>query len=197
MDKFVCVGVITGAHGIKGNVRIKSHTETPHHLTAYGPLTDVSGMRKFHITQYGENKHMLICAIDGIKNRNDAEALTGTALYIHRAALPTIEEENHFYHADLIGLQVQDMAGTKIGEVRAIYDFGSGDILEIVPFNGEADETLEFRTEMIPFTKKTVPVIAVDEGYLTVDFPLNIACSPVSKMPSQAMAPLSESESIS
>ena len=129
-DKRVCVGVITGAHGVRGAVRLKSFTAEPEDVAGYGPLEDERGERRFALRIVGSAKGVLIAAISGIDDRDRAEALRGLRLYLPRSALPPTDEEE-YYHADLIGLDAALADGTPIGTVRAVHDFGAGDTLEI------------------------------------------------------------------
>src|SRR4051812_31080869 len=134
-DKRVCVGVITGAHGVRGAVRLKSFTAEPEDVAGYGPLEDERGERRFVLrlvnsARGGSAKGVLVAAISGIDDRDRAEALRGLRLYLPRSALPPTGEEE-YYHADLIGLVVALPDGTAVGTVRAVHDFGAGDTLEI------------------------------------------------------------------
>lgn len=161
----LCLGVITGAHGVRGEVRVKSFTTIPDSLTAYGPLTDVSGTRKFRLSIRGHGRGLLIARIEGVTSREAAEALSGTELYIDRAALPVLEDEE-YYHADLAGLRVELENGTVFGVVKALFDFGAGDMLEIVPAGGG--------TLFLPFTREAVPLIDIDGGRIVVHPPAEI-----------------------
>ncbi len=156
----VCVGAITGAHGVRGLVKIKPFTEDPADLAAYGPLDDEKRKRQFRPELLSQAKGQWIARLDGVADRDAAQALARTRLYIDRAALPSLEEEDTFYHADLIGLAAVGEDGVAFGTVTAIYDFGSGDVLEIAPKQGSV--------LVVPFTKETVPEIDVSAGRLTV-----------------------------
>ncbi|MFV0626518.1 MAG: ribosome maturation factor RimM [Alphaproteobacteria bacterium] len=162
-DERVCLGVIAGAQGIKGEVKIRSFTEDLEDIGQYGPLENKDGSRKFEIKINGSSKGILRATIKGLKDRNDAEALTGTELYVLKSHLPELEDEDEFYHSDLIGLDVKLKADDSIvGEVAGIYNFGAGDVLEIKL----KDST---KSEMLPFTKSYVPEIKVKEGYIIVE----------------------------
>jgi len=158
----VCVGVVTGAHGVTGAVRIKSFTARPEDVAAYGPLADESGARRLELRLLGAAKGVLIGRLSGIDDRNRAEALRGLRLYLPRAALPPPGDEE-YYHADLIGLEAVLTNGTVLGRVRAIHDFGAGDSLEI--------ERRGAPPIMAPFTRAIVPVIDIQAGRLVVDPP--------------------------
>ncbi|MCH9011866.1 MAG: ribosome maturation factor RimM [Proteobacteria bacterium] len=158
----LCVGVIAGAHGVRGLVKIKSFTEDPANLTAYGALTDESGARRYQVAVTGRAKGVLLARIEGVGDRDAARALRGARLYIARAALPEPEDEE-YYHADLIGLAVEDRAGAPLGRVAAVQNFGAGDILEI--------ERPDEETLLVPFTKAAVPLVDPAGGRLVVEPP--------------------------
>ena len=126
----VCLGIITGAHGIKGWVRVKSFTADPEAIADYGPLSDESGARRFELELVGTQKGVLLVRIKDVDDRNAAERLKGLRLYVRRADLPP-PEEGEFYEADLIGLAAMREDGTGFGTIRAVNDFGAGASLEI------------------------------------------------------------------
>ncbi len=158
----LCVGVVTGARGLKGEVRIKSFTAEPDGIADYAPITDESGQRQFRLTIVGHHKDQLVVRIDGVADRDAADALNRTHLYVPRHVLP-VPAEDEYYHADLIGLTVEAPDGTPLGRVKAVHDFGAGDILEIRDADG--------REALIPFSRAVVPVVDLDGGRLVVDPP--------------------------
>ena len=159
----ICLGVIAGVHGVRGLVKIKSFTQVPADIGSYGPLETESGSRKFEFEIKGEAKGAVLAAIAGIKDRDAAEALKGTKLYVAREALPAPEDEEEYYHADLIGLTAADETGKTLGTVVAVQNHGAGDILEI---EDEAGASL-----LVPFTRAAVPKIDLAGGRLTVLVP--------------------------
>ena len=160
----VCLGVVTGAHGVRGLVKIKSFTEVPEDLTAYGDLSDEAGRRRFAVTLKGKAKGALLAQIEGIEDREAAQALRGTKLMVERAALPAIKEPETFYYADLVGLAVEDPAGQPLGRVKAVMNHGAGDLLEIEPAPEAGRATL-----LVPFTKAAVPRVDLETGRLVVE----------------------------
>lgn len=154
------MGVVTGAHGVRGLVRVKSFTAVPEDLTAYGPLTDSSGNRVYDLAVKGSSKGQLMVSVGGCESRNDAEAMKGTEFFIDRDLLPEVEDEEEFYHADLIGLSAVDATGADLGMVRAIFDFGSGDMLEVL----RSDGTVTLHA----FTREVVPTIDLTAGLVTI-----------------------------
>jgi len=166
----LCLAVITGAHGVRGLVRLKSFTEDPESVAAYGPLTDEAGRRQFQLQLKGRVKGVLLAALEGVTDRDAAEALRGQRLYVERAALPPPEDPEEFYHADLIGLRVETEAGDLLGEVMAVHDFGAGDLLEVAPPEG--------RAFYLPFTREAVPRIELAARRLVADPPLEVTARP-------------------
>lgn len=163
-DDLVCLGVITGAMGIKGEVRIKPFTATPGGIAAYGKVRNEDGSLRFKIKRTRPIKQGLAAKFEGINDRNAAEALKGTMLYVTRAQLPDDMEEDEFYYTDLIGLDVESVDGSHLGTVSAVHDFGAGDLLEVA-----LSETT--KTVLIPFTKDAVPLVDLGGGKVVIDPP--------------------------
>lgn len=159
MAKMVCLGVIAAAHGIKGEVKVRAFTADPHAVAAYGPLTDKAG-RAFKLRLRGAPKNgVLIAAVEGVTDRNEAERLRGTELFIDRARLPK-PEAGEFYQADLIGLAALAETGERLGEVVAVHDFGAGAMLEVKRATGPS--------VMVPFRDAAVPDVDLEAGRVTV-----------------------------
>ncbi|HEX2591959.1 MAG TPA: ribosome maturation factor RimM [Rhizomicrobium sp.] len=158
----ILLGVVIGAQGLKGEVRVKTFTETPAALTRYGDLHTKDG-RKFAVASSRPVKESeAILALKGVSDRNAAEALKGTELFVPRGALPAVDEEE-FYHADLIGLEAYDVEDRLIGTVKAIHNYGAGDVLEIAIPDGN--------DLLLAFTRETVPVVDVKNRRMTVAVP--------------------------
>ena len=156
----VQLGVIGAPHGIKGEVRVKPFTEDPLALGEYGPLTVEDGAT-LTIRSIRPAKTVVVVRFKEVQDRNAAKALNGKALFVEREALPDDLEEEEFYHADLVGLRVQDEMGEPIGQVIAVHNFGAGDMLEIRLQGGHS--------AFIPFTKLAVPTVDFENGIVTVD----------------------------
>ena len=153
------MGEIGRPQGLQGEVRIRSFTAEPGAIAAYGPLEDEAGTRLFEIESLRVAK-ALTARLKGVESRGQAEALTGTKLYVPRSRLPA-REEDEWYHSDLIDLAALDPDGATIGTVIAVHNFGAGDLLEIRPASGAA-------TVLMPFTRETVPEVDVEGGWLKV-----------------------------
>ncbi|GAB6051322.1 ribosome maturation factor RimM [Magnetospira thiophila] len=165
----LCLGVVTGARGLKGEVRIKCLADDPETLVAHGPLFSADGSRTFVLTLTGLHKGQVLARIDGVTDRNQSDALKGTRLYLSRDALPP-PGEDEFYYSDLVGLQADLLDGSLLGKVQGVYDFGAGEILEITGTDG--------KPIMVPFTKAVVPTVDVAAGRLVIDPPPGLLETP-------------------
>jgi 16S rRNA processing protein RimM len=155
----ICVAQIGAAHGIRGEVRLRSFTEDPMAITSYGPLESEDGTRRFEIEALRPSKDHFVARLAGVQDRNAAEMLTNLRLYVPREKLPPAAE-GEFYHADLVGLAAVTPDGASLGTVTAVHNFGAGDVIEIKPENGE--------TLLVPFTDTAVPEIDLAAGRMVV-----------------------------
>jgi 16S rRNA processing protein RimM len=162
-DALILLGVIVNAHGIKGDVLVRSFADVPKDIAAYGPLTSNDGTQAIKLTVKRDSKKGLICRVAGVDNRNQAEALRGTELFIARDRLPT-PEEGAFYFADLIGLQAIAPDGTRLGTITNVMNHGASDILEL-----KLCDSAEI--EMVPFLDDFVPSIDIQAGTITIVLP--------------------------
>ena len=157
------LGHISGPHGIKGEVLIKTYTEAPENITRYGPLSNEDGTKTVTLKLVRVTKRGVIARVEGVTDRTAAEALKGLKLCVVRDQLPE-PDEDEWYYSDLIGLDAVDLAGVVIGKVVAMHDFGAGDLMEL-KLSGQKN------TELIAFNKTTVPKIDIDTGRVTVCLP--------------------------
>jgi 16S rRNA processing protein RimM len=148
----ICVAQIGAAHGIRGEVRLRSFTEDPLAVAAYGPLESEDGTQRFTIEALRPAKDHFVARLAGVDDRAAAEQLTHTKLYVPRDRLPPVEDDETFYRADLVGLTAVTPDGAPLGTVTAVHNFGASDIIEIRPDGG--GEPL-----MVPFTDTAVPEI--------------------------------------
>jgi 16S rRNA processing protein RimM len=161
-DARVMVGVIVGAHGVRGAVRIKPFTAEPAAVAAYGPVEDEAGGRRFSVRVIGEGKGVVVAKLEGVEDRDAADALKGLRLFVTRAALPAAGADE-FYHADLLGLEAVTLDGNRLGRVRAVHEYGAGDSIEL--------ELADGGSLIVPFTKAAVPEVDLAGGRLVVDPP--------------------------
>lgn len=164
-DRRVLLGVVVAPHGVRGEVRIQSHCADPADIGSYGALTDESGRRSFTIHPFGEARGQVLALIDGVTDRNAADALRGLRLYVARDALPP-PAEGQWYHVDLIGLRVVGVDGKEYGKVLAVQDFGAGTLLEVG--DGAA------RSFLLPFSDQAVPTVDIAAGVVTIDPPVGL-----------------------
>ena len=170
----ILIGKITAAHGIKGQVKITSFAQNPADIAEYPNIFDKK-QNSFPITSIsspqGKKQDVFIVKIAGTDNRNDAEDLIGTELFIERGQLPEAED-NEFYYVDLIGLKVIDAERKEIGKVINVHDFGAGGIIE-VEFNDKQNEnekkTKTSQSEFFPFNDSFVPEVNLEKGFLQLD----------------------------
>ena len=163
----ILVGAIAGAHGVRGEVKIKSFTADTKAIGRYGALCDEAGTRRFELTVTGSAKGGVVARIAGIGDRDQAEALKGMRLYVAREALPPPDEPEEFYVADLVGLGAERPDGTPLGRVAAVDNYGAGDVVEIALAGGGS--------LAVPVTRRTVPVVDIAGGRLVIDPPAETA----------------------
>jgi 16S rRNA processing protein RimM len=156
----ICLGQIGAAHGVRGEVRLRSFTAEPEAIGRYGPLETEDG-RVVQIKSLRAAKDHFVAQLKGIADRNAAEQWTNVKLYVPRERLPKPSEPDEFYHADLIGLAVVDRAGASRGIVVAVHNFGAGDLIEVKPDHGNT-------TQLLPFDAATVPEVDLAAGRLVV-----------------------------
>ncbi|MND50676.1 Ribosome maturation factor RimM [compost metagenome] len=155
------LAVIGAAHGIRGEVRVKTFTDDSLAIADYGLLYDGQG-KAYEVLEARSAKTVVVVRFKGVNDRNAAEALNGTELFIDRSQLPDDElDEDEFFQTDLIGLEALDSDGKSYGVVSALFDFGGGDLIEL-SLKGK-------RPMLIPFTEAAVPEIDFEKGTLRVD----------------------------
>jgi 16S rRNA processing protein RimM len=157
---------VAGAFGVRGEVRLTAWSDDPLALKGYGPLLKKDGTAALTLTAARLHKGGLVVRAKEIESKEQADVLRGLRLYVDRSALPA-PDEDEFYLADLIGLQARDAAGQALGRVKAVQDFGAGDILEIAPPAGP--------TWYLPFTREAVPEVHATDGWLLAVRPDEVA----------------------
>jgi 16S rRNA processing protein RimM len=159
-NSMVVMAQIGRAHGLKGEVHAQSFTADPLALTDYGDLTDAKG-RVFKIAAMRAQGTGLVLRLAGVTTREAAEALNGVELLLPRDALPETEDDDDFYHTDLIGLNAVSTESETLGKILAVHNFGAGDMLEMRLNSG--------KSVFVPFTKAAVPTVSVKSGTVTLD----------------------------
>jgi 16S rRNA processing protein RimM len=157
--RLVCVAAVAAAHGVRGAIRLKTFTESPENVGAYGPPMDQDGRELFAIQVIGRTRDGVVVQAEGIDDRDAAEALRGLRLYVPRARLPE-PEADAFYYDDLIGLAVRDTTGRDLGRITGVHNFGAGEVLEYLDTRGQE--------RMLPFSRTIVLDVDVNDGQVTV-----------------------------
>ncbi len=163
----VLLGVVAAPHGVRGLVRIRSFTEDPMDIAAYGELSDETGKKQYRVEALSAVKGAVLARIEGVADRTAAEAVRGLRLYVERERLPATDERE-WYEADLIGLAAVGRDGRDWGKVMAFHDFGAGLTMEVS--GGSASR----QSVMLPFTDEAVPEIDVPGGKIVVDPPAGV-----------------------
>lgn len=163
-DNPVLLAQIGAPHGVKGELRVKSFTAQPSALSDYKILFGADGTA-FEITSMRPAKNMHVVSFKGVTSREMAEKLNGTRLYVDRASFPDDNQQDEFYITDIIGMNVLDKSGNRIGAVVDLVNFGAGDLLEIEPGGDKATSTGNF---MLAFTRQNVPEIDFASKSVTI-----------------------------
>lgn len=156
----IVVGAIIGAHGVRGDVRVKSFTAVPEDVFSYGPLQDERGETVLEAAAHRPAKAAFVVKPKTPRQREDWDAMKGTRLHVPRDALPATEDDE-IYIDELVGLIAFEPDGARLGRVHAVQNFGAGDLLEIATDGGGA-------SVLIPFTEDDVPEIDLAAGALVI-----------------------------
>jgi 16S rRNA processing protein RimM len=154
-DKRVALAAVAGAHGVKGEVRLKLFTDSAASLARHDDIYLGGAQRR--LLSVRDAGKMAIARFEGIADRSAAEALRGSLVEVDRSALPPLEE-GEYYHSDLIGLACVDREGQPVGTVDAVENFGAGDLLEI--------ELPDGKRSLIPFRDG---IADLEEGRIVLD----------------------------
>ncbi|OGN61241.1 MAG: 16S rRNA processing protein RimM, partial [Caulobacterales bacterium RIFOXYA1_FULL_67_7] len=134
-SRLILVGQIGGGFGVRGEVRVTAFTADPLALTAYGPLLRADGTVALTLSATRPDKSGVVGRAKEIATKEQADALRGLKLYVPRDRFPE-PDEDEFYLADLLGVEVRDTAGEVMGTVKSVQNFGADDMLEIAPATG-------------------------------------------------------------
>ena len=160
LTDLIPVGQLAGAHGVRGDVRIRSYTSEPEALFGYGTLYSKTGEPLLETVRKRPVKDHFIVTPDQPRQKEEWDALKGTRLYVPREVLPPTEEDE-FYIQDLIGLEVYGGGDAALGRVKAVLNHGAGDLVEIQTQPGKA-------TLLVPFTHIDIPTVDLNRGRIIV-----------------------------
>ncbi len=162
MTKQVIVGEIAGAFGVKGWVKVHSHTIPADNILGYSPwlLEDGGEAREFKVLSGRMHGASVVACLEGVDDRDKALRLRSRKIMVPRERFPPAEE-GRYYWADLIGLRVRSVAGTDFGTVAEMMETGANDVIVV---QGE-------RERLIPFViGQYVKEIDLEEGLMVVDW---------------------------
>ncbi|MBV1706217.1 MAG: 16S rRNA processing protein RimM [Hyphomicrobiales bacterium] len=163
--KRITLATIGAPVGVRGQVRVNSHTAKPGDFASFAPLYLDDSSQVMHVKKLRQERdNAYIVEFEGITTREQAASLRHGNLTIARGQLPAPENEDEFYLADMIGLRVLDAEGREIGAVVGVMNYGAGDIIEVKPHDGG-------ETALYPFSKACVPEIDLARGCLTLIVP--------------------------
>ena len=154
-DKRVALAAVAGAHGVKGEVRLKLFSDSVAGLVQHAKVY-VGGV-EHRLLGVRDGGKTAIARFEGVADRSAVEALRGQLVEVERGDLPPLEE-GEYYHSDLIGLPCVDREGQTVGVVISVENFGAGDLLEIEFPNG--------RRSLIPFRDG---IADLDDGRVVID----------------------------
>ena len=155
MDKRIALAAVAGAHGVKGELRLKLFSDSIESLSRHRTLYVGGAARRLLAVR--DSGKTAIARFEGIDDRSAAEALRGVLVEVDRSVLPPLEE-GEYYHADLIGLEAVDGDGNRVGSVAAVENYGAGDLLEI--------ERPDGKTSLIPFREGIADLV---DGRIRLD----------------------------
>lgn len=151
-NKKILVGKIVAPQGIRGELRVQTFTDKPvdfKKLLVFGNNIDA---KQFHFVRPVPNSNVIIARIDGVDNRNMAETLRGTELFISRESLPELKKDGEYYQSDLIGFSVVKN-GQVLGKLVCFQNFGAGDIMEL-----DNGDMLSFRGANVDFERDVITI---------------------------------------
>jgi 16S rRNA processing protein RimM len=147
-ERRIALAAVAGAHGVRGEVRLKLFSDSADRLAAHQKLY-VGGVER-RLLSIRDSGKTAVAKLEGISDRSAAEALRGSLVEVDRSALPPLEE-GEYYHADLIGLPAVDGDGNSVGRVVAVENYGAGDLLEIEGADG--------KRSLIPFREGVADLV--------------------------------------
>ncbi|MEM1410196.1 MAG: ribosome maturation factor RimM [Pseudomonadota bacterium] len=159
----IVVAQFAGPHGLRGEFKLRSFTEDPRSVFRYGSLSAPSGDGLTPRFVRQQKPGLFVCTAPEIETPEDCTRFKGARLHVQREGFDDLAGEDDFYIADLIGLDVRDPSGAAIGRVRAVQNYGAGDIIEV--------EGTPTGLVLVPFTRDAVPHVAITDHYIVINPP--------------------------
>ena len=127
-EKRVALAAVAGAHGVKGEVRLKLFSDSAASLAQHENVYVGGALRRLLSVRDGGKT--AVARFEGIVDRTAVEDLRGSLVEVDRSTLPQLDD-GEYYHTDLVGLPCVDRDGREVGTVVAVENFGAGDLLEV------------------------------------------------------------------
>lgn len=157
---FILAGVIVAAHGIKGDIKIKSFLSQPESLSNFCKIYIQDGSLLPALKILATNKDMLIASLAHTCTRTQAEQLKGTELFLDKKDLPPLAQDT-FYESDLIGLEVRLENDAVVGHILAVVNYGAGPLLEVQPIH-------HGQSVLMPFKDMFVPIVDLEKSFVQI-----------------------------
>jgi len=165
-DKKIYLGKITGAHGIKGWLKIQSFSSPPENILNYPQwIINNQGKNDFYSLEQGrKQKNKIVVKLEKINDRNTAESLINSKIQILRSDLPKLSNEN-YYWSDLVGLSVLNSEDKVIGKIESLIETGANDVMVI--------NTTKDKRALVPFVMhEIIKEVNVELNYIKIDLPI-------------------------
>lgn len=169
MSEPVVVGQLGAVYGIKGWLKVNSFTDQPEGIFDYQPwlMKDGSSWREVQVSAWKRHGKGLICKLDGIEQREEAQMLTGADIGVKATSFVDLPDDE-FYWRDLIGCRVQNTKGYDFGQVSQLMETGSNDVLVV---KANAKDAFGQRERLIPFIEdQVIKSVNIAERIIEIDW---------------------------
>ena len=171
-DDYILLGKVSGVHGIKGWVKVFSYTSPRVKITDYSQWYMKSSkdrswdsLEPKKLIEGKEQGKNIIARLDGVNYRDEAEALIGTEIAIHKDQLEVLAENEYFWR-DLIGLSVETTTGEKLGKIDWLFNTGSNDVIVV-----KDTESVEEKEHLLPYLfGDVIKSVNLEESLMIVDW---------------------------
>ena len=183
----VPVGTVGRAHGVRGQVRVRSDMDPPEALLLHDTwLVERSGVwRSAAVRSARPHGNVFVAHLEGVEDRDAAAEFAGARIGLPRDALPTLDD-GQYYWVDLIGLEVLDEGGESLGVLRKMIETGANDVMVVNPGSGRsrsrdsgsggppAPGRSRAEEHIIPFIiGEVIREVDLEAGHLRVCWPLD------------------------